>query len=90
MKISECRGCGAKIVWTKTPGGARMPLDMGVGFYRITDELSDGVPILQAVKPLDEGIGISHFRTCPKADRFGAGSGSRSSSKGGSQEGTGT
>lgn len=79
-KMVKCKGCGAPIVWIKTPGGKSIPCD------------PDMVPYWQkagakgkVVTPNGEtiscefdgdlqtatGLGyVSHWGTCPMADSF--------------------
>lgn len=82
MKITTCRGCGAPIVWIKTPAGKSMPCDASPVLYikggpdkivRANGEvvagviIKDGLPDLGAV----DGVGyVPHWSTCPKADSF--------------------
>lgn len=56
-EASKCRGCGALVFWIVTAKGKKMPVDTRV----------DG-----GLEPLRDrdGRGLSHFATCPKADRF--------------------
>ena len=80
MKNGTCKGCGAAIIWIRTPGGKTMPCDPDPAYYREREGASGkivtpngmvlsadiGVPPSQAT-----GYGyISHFSTCPAADRF--------------------
>ena len=61
MEISACSSCGRAIIWTKSPTGARLPMDAKpVNVYELTD---DEPPQAQKVKP-DPVWGpffISHF-----------------------------
>jgi hypothetical protein len=63
----HCRSCGAPIDWAITVRGSRIPLDIG---RRLGPDgnvsVVDG--IAHVVKPGD-GDRISHFVTCPNADR---------------------
>lgn len=52
---SNCRLCGAPLVWISTPAGKRMPCDAA----RVTVVLDDGQVVTGRV---------SHFATCPRAD----------------------
>jgi hypothetical protein len=53
MKTSECRSCGAEIVWIKTELGKWMPVD--------ADTITEGDEVF------DPGEHVSHFSTCPDA-----------------------
>ena len=33
MRASTCKGCGAAIVWIRTPGGKSMPCDATPRYY---------------------------------------------------------
>jgi len=56
--VKICDGCPARIYWIVTPKGKKMPVDCyaGAGCEVPTDQ-----------RP---GRGVSHFITCPDADRF--------------------
>lgn len=36
MNKATCRGCGAPIVWIKTPAGKAMPCDPAPVYYKAT------------------------------------------------------
>jgi hypothetical protein len=55
--MANCAGCGAEIEFVKTPTGNLIPVDLKY-IMVITDEG-------KAVRGR-----ISHFATCPQADRF--------------------
>lgn len=55
MKISECRSCGASIVWLKTEAGKNMPVD--------ADTVDEGD------EEFDNDKHVSHFATCPNSDK---------------------
>lgn len=81
-KVSTCRSCGARIVWTKTEAsGGLMPVDAApaeggnVLFTGVEASTMDGgtIPVarVEAGPPLfDDGEPryLSHFATCPDAD----------------------
>jgi|GEM_PF-1422513 hypothetical protein len=52
---TQCRSCGALIVWFRTKAGKRMPVDAA------TTQPTD------AVHQLDLSRHVSHFTTCPNA-----------------------
>ena len=56
---AECRSCGEQIVWLKTHKGKSMPVDA----YSV--ESGDAL--------FERNRHISHFDTCPDADKFRAG-----------------
>ena len=68
---SRCHGCGAIIVWGRTPKGQPIPMDptpiaMPKGAYYMIQE--PGKPI-QCV-PVPEQVFLSHFASCPDRDKF--------------------
>lgn len=56
IKVSNCRSCDAQIVWMKTESGRNMPVDV--------DSVSEGDEVF------DPSEHVSHFSTCPDADKF--------------------
>lgn len=80
MRFGKCRGCGAPIVWIRTPGGKSMPCNADQVLYRARA----GAPG-KIVTPNGEvlscelnvslekatGVGyIPHFATCPQAGKL--------------------
>lgn len=80
MKISQCRACGAEIMFIKSVAGKTIPVNAEQIAYQ---QKAGGS--LKVVTPNGEvisgelagdpqkatGIGyISHFATCPEADKF--------------------
>jgi len=80
VRAGKCKGCGASIVWIKTPSGKSMPCNAEPVIYReragapgkivtpngqvLSCDLD--IPINQAT-----GLGyVSHFSTCPQAEKF--------------------
>lgn len=60
--MSECRSCGAEIVWMKTKNGRNIPVDPETA--------------TKGNKEFEPASGhISHFATCPFADDHRAGKG---------------
>lgn len=43
MNKATCRGCGAPIVWIKTPAGKAMPCDPAPVYYKATPDGKDKV-----------------------------------------------
>lgn len=80
MRSRTCRGCGAPIVWIRTPGSKAMPCDAAPVLYRTRAGAADTivtpngqvVPCELDVAPCEAtGMGyVSHFATCPAADLF--------------------
>ena len=84
MKTSYCRACGAEIGFIKTVAGKTMPVDVH-GIYFVPDSLATEVFVMpdgnvkrgrrttEDASPLTEEpeLGyVSHFATCPEADKF--------------------
>lgn len=78
--MAKCRGCGAEIIWIKTPAGKSMPCDA----QAVTYWAKEGAPG-KVVTPNGEvisceftgelrdatGIGyVPHWYTCPDAGSF--------------------
>lgn len=78
--IRHCRGCGAEILWIRTPAGKAMPVNPErvcywqnpLGAYKIVRP--DGVVVsadLNVERGPATGLGyISHFATCPMANEY--------------------
>lgn len=43
MNKATCRGCGARIVWIKTPAGKAMPCDPSPVYYKADPEGKDRI-----------------------------------------------
>lgn len=72
FKTSLCRGCGKKIIWGVTPDGKKIPLDAVAPVYHVVGE--------DACTPTAERASacfVTHFATCPDANRFSRGNKSR-------------
>jgi len=82
---SICRACSAKIIWAVTPAGKRMPVDAkpsADGKLILSAQVGpQGIKINDPPLVIDERTVdqdgpkggdryISHFATCPAADRF--------------------
>ena len=74
--MAKCSSCGAEIIWIKTKSGKSMPCDPEERFYeeRIGGHETYVTPDGRTVKgvPCYGGPAygyISHFATCPNADR---------------------
>ena len=55
-RIVRCRSCNARIIFLETSSGKKMPIDAD------TVEAEDEV--------YEHGRHVSHFSTCPDADKF--------------------
>lgn len=65
--MSNCRGCGKKIIWAVTVDGKKIPLDPTPPTYGAADDSeihTDGQFIGRSRAM------VSHFATCPKANDF--------------------
>lgn len=72
MKLIKCRACGGSIFFAPTAAGKSVPLDAepaANGNYRICD---DGIArvVKKDEAPSYSSLFISHFATCPDAQRF--------------------
>lgn len=65
MKTSKCKGCGKEILWGETVEGKKIPLDMKPPVYGIIRRSQDTVEAYRA-----QDCFVSHFTTCPQANRF--------------------
>lgn len=66
MHESECKSCGAAIIWVESPAGKTMPVNAQavVGYALIEDAEQPGMkPRLSKLSMMH----ISHFVTCPAA-----------------------
>lgn len=80
MRTVKCYGCGAPIVWIRTFGGKSMPCDPDQILYRARAGAPGKIvtpngEVLSCDLDVDSddatGIGyVSHFSTCPQAQRF--------------------
>ena len=75
--MSKCRSCGAEIIWVPTVSGKNMPCDAKPIPYREDIEggqvivTSDGRVVRAKVDLTSDTFGyISHFATCPNADKW--------------------
>ncbi len=72
--MSMCRGCGKEIVWGKNEFGKKIPLDPRAPVYIIEGVIIPGdfVPVSSAKTDSYQTAMVSHFATCPDANRFSA------------------
>lgn len=79
MGISKCRGCGADLIYIRTPKGRHMPCDPPLVPYwpreggpgRVV--ALDGRVVacdLEGPRETARFGRVSHFATCPAAERF--------------------
>lgn len=70
MTTSKCKSCGAAIVWCRTPGGRKMPVDAEPVANGNLCLQGDGVPVAAVVslpnEPTTQPRYLSHFVTCPQ------------------------
>lgn len=67
---ATCRTCGAPIVWARTRRGMSIPLDpiaVSGGNIEVVDEGAG--PVAVYVDADEEPRHVSHFATCPDAER---------------------
>lgn len=68
--MANCRACNREIVWATNPvTGKKVPLDASPV---VTYQLQDGSDGKEAIMDEEKSY-ISHFLTCPSADRFSKG-----------------
>ena len=60
---TRCRSCGAPIIWMVTEQGKKIPVDPD-DVDEIDLEYEEGTPIF------DPSTHISHFATCPDANKW--------------------
>ena len=76
--MAVCKSCGAEIIWVKTKAGRAMPCDPTP--HNFTDKANGKTFVLKSGEVVRGeictgndyvfGVGyISHFATCPDADR---------------------
>ena len=77
--IGKCRSCGADIVWITMASGKKMPCDAGMVSFKYADPgdkeaqiyvTPEGKIARGYIDPAGGGVGyISHFATCPNANK---------------------
>jgi hypothetical protein len=79
--VANCKGCGALIVWAELANGKRVPLDPRPAVYDVT---LAGVAheALTAERADRRRYMVSHFATCPEANRFSGASKGRKAEEG--------
>ena len=80
MKVARCRGCGAEIIWIRTPGGKSIPCDPTPVIYwerakakgKVVTPNGEVISCeFEGDRPFATGAGyISHWSTCPEANQF--------------------
>lgn len=76
VRYGKCRACGARILWLKTTKGKNMPVDPGVIRFHVAGGPETFVTVNGKVERGQRATAgnqwgyISHFATCPQADRF--------------------
>ena len=79
MNKATCRGCGAPIVWIKTPAGKAMPCDPAPVYYKAAPGGKDKIvttrgevvscEIVPGGEATDAGY-RPHWATCTQAGQF--------------------
>jgi len=71
MEVAQCKSCGARIIWTLTMKGKRMPVDADpVENGNIALVEGENVVTSTVVEPARVPgvlLYVSHFATCPNA-----------------------
>lgn len=81
INFGVCKGCGQQIIWMRTASGKIMPVDPTLVDYVEVEGgkkrvvTPDGLVVAAETDNVKNGEGdgvgyISHFATCPAADRF--------------------
>lgn len=60
----NCRSCGATVLWVETESGKRMPLDAEPERRFVIEAATD------PMKARLRNTYVSHFSTCPQAERW--------------------
>lgn len=68
MNITKCKGCNAPIAFVKDRVGKTHPLDVRTPIYEVKRDLAGN----EVCEIVTEGFYVSHFKTCPQANRFSA------------------
>lgn len=63
-----CKACGCPLVFVVGPNGKEIPLDERTPVYAVRKDLCDN-PFAAKL----ENAYVSHFSTCPSANRFSGG-----------------
>jgi len=72
MKTVPCKGCGKPIVFAKLKDGSYVPLDPKPPVYAVGDlEGIGGHGVVASRVP--DTLMVTHFATCPEANRFSKG-----------------
>lgn len=68
--MSRCKSCGAAIVWARTIGGKRMPVDAEPSAGGSVVLHGDGTCTVVPLSGKPDGVSLhkSHFATCPNAE----------------------
>lgn len=67
--ISNCRGCGKKIVWAETQEGKKVPLDPSPPVYMLMRFHNDKNEWVYRCDKAGS-VFVNHFSTCSKANEF--------------------
>jgi hypothetical protein len=70
--MSVCKGCGKEVTWVRMASGRRNPVEVWWDIEManlILFKAQDGELEARVVEP-GKGTHLSHFATCPKAEKF--------------------
>ena len=80
VRVYKCRGCGEKIIYIQTQSGSSMPCNAAPVYYKVARGAKGRIitpngevhsALIDIPPEAADGIGyISHFATCPVANRF--------------------
>lgn len=78
--MTKCRSCGADIIWIITKTGRKMPCNAEPIFFDLANMNDEGTKVfvkdngtiaIGIENPEGQEVGyISHFATCPEADKW--------------------
>ena len=63
--MSECRSCGAPVVWAVNKDGKAVPMNPPRKAWVKVGELDSGTPVVEV-----QAVWESHFATCPQASEW--------------------
>ena len=78
--MTKCRSCGANIIWIITKTGRKMPCNAEPIFFDLANMNDEGTKVfvkdnriiaIGIENPEGQEVGyISHFATCPEAEKW--------------------
>lgn len=69
--MDRCRGCGVTIEFVRTESGALMPVQRIPAVYKVVPDANAELRARRVeISDHTGGLWVSHFATCPAAERF--------------------